>query len=224
MREMCLIYDFNIKHFTFQASNKGKHIEKSKTKEYVLENYFIENSKISRNVIRKYLNRFNLLDYKCAFCGNEGIWNNQVIALELDHKNGINNDDRLENLRWLCPNCHATTDTYRGRNVKNNNIKNEIVLKSKVRKKRKTSNCKRCGKTIHYGCNYCTECVHFLQRHADRPTRELLKEFIRNKSFREIGRMYNVTDNTIRKWCLSYDLPSKKNIIKNINDIDWNKI
>ena len=38
------------------------------------------------------------------------------MALELDHINGINNDNRLENLRWLCPNCHAITDTYAGKN------------------------------------------------------------------------------------------------------------
>ena len=51
-------------------------------------------------------------------CNNTGEWQGYTIALELDHINGINNDHRLENLRWLCPNCHATTKTFAGRNHK----------------------------------------------------------------------------------------------------------
>ena len=54
------------------------------------------------------------------FCGNTGEWLGKVMPLELDHINGKNNDHRIENLRWLCPNCHAITDTYSGRNNKEN--------------------------------------------------------------------------------------------------------
>jgi hypothetical protein len=50
-------------------------------------------------------------DYCCAICGiNE--WCGQRLVLHLDHINGINNDNRLENLRLLCPNCHSQTPTY----------------------------------------------------------------------------------------------------------------
>ena len=54
-------------------------------------------------------------DNKCEMCGLSE-WNGVQIALELDHVNGDSYDHRLENLRILCPNCHATTDTYRGKN------------------------------------------------------------------------------------------------------------
>ena len=50
----------------------------------------------------------------CENCGLS-VWQNQSIPLEIHHINGINTDNRLENLRLLCPNCHALTNNYRGR-------------------------------------------------------------------------------------------------------------
>lgn len=46
-------------------------------------------------------------------------WNNKALSLQLDHINGVNTDNRVENLRWLCPNCHSQTDTYGSKNKKN---------------------------------------------------------------------------------------------------------
>jgi hypothetical protein len=59
-----------------------------------------------------------ILEYKCVKCKNEGNWLNQVLNLQLHHCNGIRNDNRLENLQLLCPNCHSQTDTFSGRNIK----------------------------------------------------------------------------------------------------------
>ena len=61
--------------------------------------------------------KHNIIDYKCSECGNTGFWNNKPLSLDLDHINGINTDDRLENLRFLCPNCHRQTETFAGKNV-----------------------------------------------------------------------------------------------------------
>ena len=83
---------------------------------YKLEEVLIENSPISRHVLIRYLNRFNVLEYKCALCGNIGEWQGQLLTLQIDHINGIRNDNRKENLRWLCPNCHSQTETFCGRN------------------------------------------------------------------------------------------------------------
>ena len=55
------------------------------------------------------------LEYKCEKCGISE-WLGEPLSLHLDHKNGVNNDHRIENLRFLCPNCHSQTDTYAGKN------------------------------------------------------------------------------------------------------------
>jgi 5-methylcytosine-specific restriction endonuclease McrA len=60
--------------------------------------------------------RHNILEYKCVNCGCDGNWQGGKISLEIDHENGDNTDNTIENLRYLCPNCHALTDTYRGKN------------------------------------------------------------------------------------------------------------
>lgn len=65
-----------------------------------------------------------MVEYKCQNCGCDGNWQNGIIALELDHIDGDNSNNELSNLRYLCPNCHALTPTYRGRNI---NRKNKCV-------------------------------------------------------------------------------------------------
>lgn len=117
-------YEIDISHFKGQGWSRGLTKEttpslKRKDK-YSFEEVFQENSDLPRKTVRQYIIKNNLLEYKCSFCGNIGEWMGKMIALELDHINGINNDHRLENLRWLCPNCHATTETYSGKNNKEN--------------------------------------------------------------------------------------------------------
>ena len=60
-----------------------------------------------------------------------------------------------------------------------------------------------------------------MQRKVERPNREQLKSLIRTTAFRKIGKDYGVTDNTIRKWCIAYNLPSKTTEINKISDEDW---
>ena len=79
---------------------------------------FKENSNVARHVVKRRIIRDKLIPYKCELCGNNGTWLDRALVLQLDHKNGVNNDNRLENLRFLCPNCHSQTETFSGKHNK----------------------------------------------------------------------------------------------------------
>jgi len=96
------------KHKNFKIGNKIP------LNEILIENSTYQN--VSRLKIR--LINENILEYKCVKCGNEGEWMGEAIVLQLDHKNGIRNDNRVENLRFMCPNCHSQTPTFSGKNKK----------------------------------------------------------------------------------------------------------
>ena len=101
----------SIKHFN--QTNK-----KSYQAKYSLEEILVENSSYANIAsLKKRLIKEGALEYKCAICGLTE-WLNKPISLQLDHINGINNDHRIENLRFLCPNCHSQTDTFAGKNKK----------------------------------------------------------------------------------------------------------
>ena len=109
------------------SSFKGKSaiLNLNKNRSLNEKDLFKENCKHNRNNLRKYIIKNNIIPYKCAICGVTE-WNGKTLSLELDHINGINNDNRLENLRFLCPNCHSQTTTYGSRNQQYNESRYEI--------------------------------------------------------------------------------------------------
>jgi len=81
---------------------------------------FIPNSKVSKSVVRDRMK--HKIKYECNKCGLGEIWNNAKISLQIDHINGDHEDNQIENLRWLCPNCHSQTDTFAGKSKMKNSV------------------------------------------------------------------------------------------------------
>ena len=105
---------------------KGKSVYLKQKKQIEEKDILKPNCKHTRAVLRRFVLRNNLIPYKCAICGCVE-WQGKTLSLELDHINGINNDNRLENLRFLCPNCHSQTTTYGSRNQQINESKYDIT-------------------------------------------------------------------------------------------------
>ena len=83
-----------------------------------LKEIFCENSLVRNSVLRNRVINNNLLEYKCTECGLYEEWQGKKLTLELDHINGDRHDNRIKNLRFLCPNCHSQTPTYKAKNIK----------------------------------------------------------------------------------------------------------
>lgn len=164
------------------ASNKGKTGPKERQP---IELVLTKNSNYSRHYLKKRLIREGILENKCYVCNLRDTWNNKPINLTLHHKNGINNDNRLFNLELLCPNCHSQTETFC----------------SSLRKK--FYYCKKCNEPItKFGkSGLCVKCSALKTRVVNRPDLEVLKEQIIQFGYKGTGRLYSVSDNTIRKWC-----------------------
>lgn len=102
-----------------KTNGSGKHfrglVEYNKNRRFPDEQVFVENSSYQRGKIKDRIIKQKLLPFICDECKMEPVWNNKNLVFILDHKNGIHNDHRLQNLRFLCPNCNSQTDTFSGR-------------------------------------------------------------------------------------------------------------
>ena len=173
------------------------------------ENVFVLNSTADQSTLRKFYLKGQYSEYKCSICNLEPIWQGKELTLILDHINGINNDDRLENLRWVCPNCNQQLPTTGSKNLK---------------KEDKRTYCIDCGKEIDKNSIRCLSCAGKARAEEAPMSREVLKELIRKQSFTSIGKQFNCSDNAIRKYCDKLDLPRTKKEINSYSDEEWNSI
>ena len=135
------------------------------------------------------------LENKCAVCDLDPEWQNKELILVLDYINGIQTDDRVSNLRLLCPNCNS--QQY-----------NPIVKDRLMKKSNPKQPCKRCGMptSINTKSGLCKQCSSVQIRAVEWPLPEQLADDMKKLSWKAIGRKYNVSDNSARRWAKQYGL------------------
>lgn len=188
------LYNIDISHFNSDEIRKEKLKQITFKNKKELSEILVENSSYSRTSLKHRLYEEGIKERKCELCGQNENWNGKKISLILDHKNGTHDDNRLWNLRIVCPNCNATLDTHCGKNnskrskklIENNfNINDVIDFRKTLTKENINSSKKR--------------------RIVERPTFEQLKFEIETLGYRGTGRKYGVSDNSIRKWEKNYE-------------------
>jgi hypothetical protein len=168
-----------------------------------LEDVLLEDSTYNRGDLKRRLHKEGLKSPLCERCGQGEIWRGRRMSLILDHINGNRNDNRIENLRIVCPNCAATLDTHCGRRART------IPL---------VRNCELCGNEFrpnYRDHRYCSrECGSRSKRgptpipaarKVERPSYEQLLDEIERRGYSAVGRKYGVSDNAIRKWVRQYE-------------------
>jgi hypothetical protein len=158
----------------------------------------VEGSTHQRKRLKRRLVDAGLKELRCELCGQGEIWRGLRMGLVLDHVNGVWNDNRLENLRFLCPNCNATLDTHCGR-------KNRRTVVDRQ--------CGYCGErfTPKYAKQRCCSRPCGVRHNApalyrvERPPYAQLLAEIAATSYSAVGRKYGVSGNAIRKWVRAYE-------------------
>jgi len=159
-------------------------------KKIPLNEILTENSTYCRTHLKRRLIQEGLLENKCDNCGLENKWDGKELTMVLDHINGIFDDNKLKNLRLLCPNCNSQTETFAGRNHKYKKQKYYCT----------------CGKEKVRQSKLCNDCASKFRRKVERPSKEQLAQDISNYTWVAAGKKYGVSHSTARKWARKYGL------------------
>jgi len=152
-----------------------------------LTSFLVEHGSYSRNALKRRLLEEGLLKNECVLCGQGPEWRGKPLVLILDHINGIYNDNRVENIRMLCPHCNSQQDTFAGRN-------------NRGRKDSIENRCVDCGKKVLVHSIRCRKCSRLAMRKTVRPDVEILKKEVGEIGWEATGRKYGVSGNAVKKW------------------------
>jgi hypothetical protein len=168
-----------------------------------LGDVLVAGSQYDRGKLKRRLYAEGLKQRRCELCGQGEDWRGRSMALILDHVNGVPTDNRIENLRIVCPNCAATLDTHCGRKNKRDVIPRVcaccgLEFAPKYASHRYCS--QHCGRRSKGSRAPLPE-----KRKVERPSYEQLMADVRTMSFLAVGRKYGVSDNAVRKWIRWYE-------------------
>jgi hypothetical protein len=199
LRKYTSIWGISTEHFDPYAAVRGSGTRTRRP----LEEILVEHSTFARNHLKERLYEAGLKQPICELCGQGELWRGRRMGLILDHVNGVSDDNRLENLRIVCPNCAATLDTHCARSR---------------RVTRATRMCIRCGEAFspkYAKQRYCSrECgtrhdrngvVRPGARRVERPPYPQLVREVHALGYCGTARRYGVSDNAIRKWIRAYE-------------------
>jgi len=155
----------------------------------------MKNSLLKDNLNRVKLIQSGKLKNECAVCGQKPEWCGKELILVLDHINGVQTDNKLKNLRLLCPNCNSQQYNY-------------VINYRLSQKNNPKKPCERCGMpaSINNETGLCKSCSSIMRRKTEWPSQEQLEKDLENMSFRAVGKKYGVSDNTVRRWAKKYNL------------------
>jgi predicted RNA-binding Zn-ribbon protein involved in translation (DUF1610 family) len=105
-------YNIDVSHFLNKSELTKKMHNDGRLNKKRNDEIFCTDSNVKRDTVKRRILEENLIDYKCKICGTNPIWRNKTLVLILDHINGVRNDNRLANLRFVCPNCNSQLDTH----------------------------------------------------------------------------------------------------------------
>jgi hypothetical protein len=183
---------------------------------YTLEQILVKDSPYAggMRLLLKRLKKERGWKHECCKC-HRSEWNDLPIPLEIDHIDGCHSNNTYENLRPICCNCHAQTDTYKGKNMmvcKNNTHKKpKVEPKPEPKIIHKDKQCQGCNKPIDHRYNQCIDCKSKTafesgqHRKVERPSYEQLKEELKHTPMVHVAKKYGVSDNAVRKWLKQYE-------------------
>jgi hypothetical protein len=168
-----------------------------------LNEVLVDGSHYDRAYLKRRLYEEGIKSPSCELCGQGDTWRGRKMSLILDHVNGVPTDNRIGNLRIVCPNCAATFDTHCAR---------------KNRREREPRACLHCGARFiprYEKHRYCsqpcgvdsksTRSPHPAARKVPRPSYDQLMSDVKSMSMLAVGRKYGVSDNAVRKWIRWYE-------------------
>lgn len=179
---------------------------------YNNEQIFIQHSFYNKCRLKTRILEDHLIEFKCQHCGIIE-WQGEILSLHLDHINGDCNDNRIENLRFLCPNCHSLTENYCGKALRK---PPPVCLECKKPISKQAVRCNLCAsrQRIIQKSKHCIDCNKLIDKRAQRcksceakcrptkicwPSLEKLLEMLKTASYVEIGKKLGVSDNSVRK-------------------------